>query len=87
MLTQYINKMNHVSGNPNSKIIMEVYEDYECEHCGKAFRELKALREYFKEEICLIYKHLFYCTDASIRTISFPNCGIMRFTTKTFTGA
>ena len=57
MLIKYINKMNHVFGNPDSKIIMEVYEDYECERCGRAFRELKALREYFKEEMCLIYKH------------------------------
>lgn len=57
MLRQYIHKMNHVFGNPDSKIVMEVYEDFECEYCGRAFRELKALREYFKEEMCLIYKH------------------------------
>ena len=57
MLRKYLNKMNHIFGNPNSKIIMEVYEDYESEECSKAFRELKALREYFKEEMCLIYRH------------------------------
>ena len=54
---KYVNKMNHVFGNPNSKITMEVYEDYECENCGRAFRELKALREYFKEELCIVYKN------------------------------
>lgn len=57
MVRKYINKMNHIFGNPDSKIIMEVYEDYECENCGKAFRELKALREYFKEEMCIVYKN------------------------------
>lgn len=57
MVSQYINKMNHIFGNPHSKIIMEVYEDYECEHCGKSFRELKALREYFKKEVCIVYKY------------------------------
>ena len=57
MIRQYINKMSHIFGNPYSSIVMEVYEDFECEHCGKAFRELKALREYFKEEMCIVYKH------------------------------
>ena len=57
MLRHYINKMNNFFGNPDSKIIMEVYEDYECENCSRAFRELKALREYFKEEMCIIYKN------------------------------
>lgn len=36
---------------------MEVYEDYECENCGRAFRELKALRDYFKEEMCMVYRN------------------------------
>lgn len=51
------NKLNHVFGNPHSGIIVEIYEDYECENCGKAFRDMKALRDYFKNEICFIYKH------------------------------
>lgn len=38
-----------------------VYKDYECEHCGKAFKELKALREYFKEKVCFVYRQ-FPCT-------------------------
>ncbi len=57
MLRKYINKMNHAFGNPDAKIILELYEDYECEYCGRAYRELKALHEYFQEEICFIYKH------------------------------
>lgn len=35
---------------------MEVFEDYECEHCGKAFKKLKAIRNYFKQEIRFKYK-------------------------------
>ncbi len=45
MLSQHLSKINHVVGNLHSKILLEVYEDYECEHCGNAHSELKALRE------------------------------------------
>lgn len=57
MLSHYINEKNNIFGNANSKIILELFEDYECEHCGKAFRELKAIRDYFKQEICFKYKN------------------------------
>jgi len=52
-----ITKADHIFGNPDAKVIVLVYEDYECEFCGKSFKELKELREYFKEEICIVYRH------------------------------
>ena len=57
MLSHYINEKNHTFGNPDSKIILEVYEDYECEPSGKAFRDLKVIREFFKQDICIKYKN------------------------------
>ena len=43
--------------NEEAKLNLLVYEDYECECCGKAFKELKVIREYFKENVCVVYKH------------------------------
>lgn len=45
-----------------AKLSVLVYEDYECEYLGKAFMELKALREYFKEKFRNVYTH-FLCTS------------------------
>ena len=57
MITSSITKTDHVFGNAVAKIILVIYEDYECENCGQSFKELKKFREYFKEEICIIYRH------------------------------
>lgn len=52
-----INKSDHLLGNRNAKVQLVVYEDYECEYCGKYYRELKELAEAFKEEVCFVYRH------------------------------
>lgn len=57
MLLTAINKSDHFLGNTNAKVAVTVFEDYECEYCGKAFKELTALRRYYKEEIFIVYKN------------------------------
>lgn len=57
MDTITINKTDHFEGNPTATIKVFVYEDYECEFCGKAFGHLRNVRDYFKEKICLIYRN------------------------------
>lgn len=57
MFISSINKYDHIFGNRQAKIKLLVYEDYECENCGKAFRELNKLREWFKQKICIEYLH------------------------------
>lgn len=57
MLLSPINKSDHYIGNTNADIILVAYEDYECEYCGEAFKELTTLREYYKEEICVVYRN------------------------------
>ena len=57
MLPSSAYKKDHFSGNTDAKIAVLVYEDYECEYCGKAFKELKTLRECYKDEICMVYKN------------------------------
>lgn len=57
MLVPSINKSDHFAGNADSAITLLVYEDYECEYCSKAYRELKALRESYKDKVCFGYKN------------------------------
>ena len=52
-----INTSDHCRGNANAKISLVVYEDYECEYCGKAFKELKKLLDYYKSEISILYRN------------------------------
>lgn len=52
-----INASDHYRGNANAKISFVVYEDYECEYCGKAFRELTKLQEHYKNKISILYKN------------------------------
>lgn len=57
MLLSPINKSDHYIGNTNADAILVAYEDYECEYCGEAFKELTTLREYYEEEICVVYRN------------------------------
>jgi len=52
-----LNKSDHLWGDKDAKVMLVVYEDYECESCSKSFRELRALCDYFKEEICMVFRH------------------------------
>jgi protein-disulfide isomerase len=57
MIVSPLNKSDHLLGNRYARIEVLVYEDYECEYCGKAFRELKELTKHFKKEVCFAYRH------------------------------
>lgn len=57
MLLTAINKFDHFLGNTNAKVAVIVFEDYECEYCGQAFRELTALRKFYKDEMFIVYKN------------------------------
>jgi protein-disulfide isomerase len=52
-----ITKHDHLLGDKEAKTILIIYEDYECEKSGKAYREIKTLVEYFKEIICVVYRN------------------------------
>ncbi|MGI8634298.1 MAG: DsbA family protein [Segetibacter sp.] len=57
MLLASAYKTDHFSGNTDAKMALLVYEDYECEYCSRAFKELKTLCECYKDEICIVYKN------------------------------
>ncbi|MEO7485712.1 MAG: DsbA family protein [Ferruginibacter sp.] len=57
-----INDNNHFLVKKKTRLIILLYEDYESEYCGKAFTDLKEIREYFKDDVCFVYKN-FPCTS------------------------
>jgi protein-disulfide isomerase len=57
VMTPAITKYDHVIGNRNSTVTFLIYEDYECEYCSKAYEELTTLREFYKDQICFVYKN------------------------------
>ena len=56
-MSSIISYSDHLLINKEVKLTLLLYEDYECEDCGRTFMELKVLREYFKENICVVYRH------------------------------
>jgi protein-disulfide isomerase len=52
-----IHKSDHLLGNRNATVQLVIYEDYECEYCGKYYRELKKVAEAFKQNVCFVYRH------------------------------
>ena len=56
-LSSIVNNNDHFLEKKGVNLTLLLYEDYECECCGKAFKELKVIRDYFKENVCVVYKH------------------------------
>lgn len=57
MSTLCINENDHILGNKETNVSLIIYEDYECEYCGKAFKEIKMLYENFKEKVCIAFRN------------------------------
>ncbi len=49
---------DHVYGNPNSKIILIEYGDFQCPACGTQYPITKALIEDYKDYIQLVFRNL-----------------------------
>lgn len=52
-----INESAHCIGDTDATITLLIYEDYECEYCGKAAKELTTLRKCYKDKIYIVYKN------------------------------
>jgi protein-disulfide isomerase len=52
-----INKEVHIRGNPNAKITLVEFSDFECPFCERHYHTLKQLLKKYKDKIKLVYKH------------------------------
>ena len=57
MIGSNINEYDHYQGDVNAPLILMEYGDFECEHCGEAYWQVKKLQEYFGEDMCFVYRN------------------------------
>ena len=61
-MTQAADKQNgniadHVYGNPDSKVTLIAYGDYQCPPCGQAYPLIKSVTEEYKDKIKYIFRN------------------------------
>jgi protein-disulfide isomerase len=47
----------HARGNPNAKVTLEEYGDYQCPPCGALFPELKKLEKEYGDQMRFVFRH------------------------------
>jgi protein-disulfide isomerase len=48
---------DHVYGNPESKVILFEYGDFQCSACGAAWPAVAEVKEKYKDQIAFVYRH------------------------------
>jgi Na+/H+ antiporter NhaA len=49
---------DHIRGNPNARLTLVEYGDYECPFCSRATGSIDEVREHFGDELCYVWRHL-----------------------------
>jgi Na+/H+ antiporter NhaA len=49
---------DHIRGAPDAPVTVVEYGDYECPHCGRATKSVKALLESFEGQVRFVFRHL-----------------------------
>jgi protein-disulfide isomerase len=52
-----ITQRDHVQGDDGAPLTLVEYGDFECPHCGRAYRVVKELQERFDDQIRFAYRH------------------------------
>jgi protein-disulfide isomerase len=52
-----ITPRDHVSGPADAPLTLIEYGDFECPHCGRAHRVIKALQRQFGKQLRFVYRH------------------------------
>ncbi len=52
-----VSDSDHVRGNPNAKIVLIEYSDFECSYCTKFHPTMKQIIEEFDGDVAWVYRH------------------------------
>ncbi|MCB0692530.1 MAG: DsbA family protein [Saprospiraceae bacterium] len=56
-LETLVNDNDHIAGDPNAKITLVEYGDYQCPYCGRAYPIVKKLQEDFKSDLRFVFRN------------------------------
>lgn len=48
---------DNVYGNPNAKVVIFEYGDFQCPGCGAAFAQLKTIKETYKDTVAFVFRN------------------------------
>ncbi len=49
--------IDHVEGNPNSKVVLVEYSDFQCPACGQFYSVVKNLKAKYGEQVTIVYRN------------------------------
>jgi protein-disulfide isomerase len=49
---------DHVYGNPNAKVVLFEYGDFQCPACASAYPIVKAVKEKYKDDLAFVFRNL-----------------------------
>jgi protein-disulfide isomerase len=52
-----VNEQDHMNGNPDSKIILVEFGDFQCPHCRAAYPILKKMEGIYKDRMNFVFRH------------------------------
>jgi Protein-disulfide isomerase len=56
-LTIPVNEKDHIRGSVNASVTLVEYGDYECPHCGRAYWNVKKVREKMGERLRFVFRN------------------------------
>jgi len=48
---------DHVQGPRDARVVLVEYGDFECQYCGEAYPELKAVQKAMGDGLCFVFRH------------------------------
>lgn len=48
---------DHILGNPNAKVALIEYSDFECPFCKRHFDTIKQIESAYKDDVMIVYRH------------------------------
>lgn len=56
-LTDVVTSTDHLEGNPNAKVVLVEYSDFQCPACGQFYPVVKNLMSKYGEQIAIVYRY------------------------------
>jgi len=52
-----VSSRDHIQGDPEARITLVEYGDYQCPHCGHAYPIVKRIQKHFGDDLCFVFRN------------------------------